>query len=684
MSSDDKLPQLGAGILVHRKIRRRREGEGPEEDGERPGTGEYDALQGPPSRAGVAAPPSAAWSAELDPFGDDPFALDPFAPDPFAPAPPSPAPAPAPAPRPPEPAPTPVVPRAFLAEPEIDPALDTTYAPGVEWTRDRATVEFRPPPDMLDGEGFSGLEDAADFFDDEPSAPPPPRASSFLPVVPRLHDPFSDSLLELEPLPDSPPMPQAPAAPSPPPPAPLDPFSWEDDPWEEPDAPLAAMDELDDDLGAELDALLGDAPSSSSDGDSVLDLSEEHRIAPLLSAPGPIAPPPPLSRALNHRSDAWQQEALEELNARVASLEARPLAAAEPPRLGILAPRWGTPDAQDGVITAGLELVHEVDGWLRAALLARADGLVLAVGACPVLQRDGGLEPALCEGLDAARWEALLRPICSARAWAALQREGALTLEHALPEQGRFLVHLTWSPAGEHVAVFRRQLSALVSLLDLGLPPAAEHLLTLRAGLVILCGPLGSGRRAVAAALLRGWEARHDLRALVLDPHPRFDLAALGLRAVERMPRLHAPDEEALLHALRAEHPEILLSVDLASPRLAAAAVEQAWDGGLACLVLRAPTLEAALDQLHGGDPHLRDDLLEVLAGFASLRRVPLLHGGEALAAAAALVTEPLAAALAAGRSAEAWLDEHPAPHQQSLAATLRAWQQRGWTPPGA
>jgi twitching motility protein PilT len=144
----------------------------------------------------------------------------------------------------------------------------------------------------------------------------------------------------------------------------------------------------------------------------------------------------------------------------------------------------------------------ELDQLLRHLKDQGGSDLHLAAGMEPRVRVRGDLVPVPgWEPLDDARIRALLEPIAAERHWREWSESRDVDFAYGLTGVARFRANYFVQEHGAG-AVFRMIPEKIVSLEELALPPAIAKLAELRAGLVLVTGPTGSGKSTTLAAVI--------------------------------------------------------------------------------------------------------------------------------------------------------------------------------------
>lgn len=335
---------------------------------------------------------------------------------------------------------------------------------------------------------------------------------------------------------------------------------------------------------------------------------------------------------------------------------ARPLPVPEPSAASpvlVAAPDNG---ARTGSSTARHELVE----LLSRATAARASDIHLCSGEGARVRVDGKLRTFALEGA-VADTEQLLDGCLDAEARERLASGASVDLALDVPALGRFRVNVYRTSNGLAAAV--RLLPPLApSLASLRLPAALDDIIDLPQGLVIVCGPTGSGKTTTLAAIAHEAMRRRSVVVLTLEDPIEYNLvpAAEGgsivrQRQIGRDVRDFAT---GLRDALR-EDPDLLVVGEMRDPESISLALTAAETGHLVLTSLHSASTASAIERIADAYPperqvQIRVQLADVLRVVIAQRLLPQARNtGRAVALEVLRVTHAVGCAIREGKTAQ-------------------------------
>lgn len=246
--------------------------------------------------------------------------------------------------------------------------------------------------------------------------------------------------------------------------------------------------------------------------------------------------------------------------------------------------------------------------------------------------------------------------------WQLEQIEAGVSVDRAVdvPDVGRVRVNVYASDEGLCAAV-RILRKDVPNLADLNLPPQLASLVELPHGLVLICGPTGSGKSTTLAALVQhALETQPQVLVTLEDPieyviRPSRPSGLVRQREVRRHVRDFAT---GLRDALR-EDPDILLIGEMRDPETISLALTAAETGHLVFASLHSRTAPSAVERIVDTYPperqrQIRVQLADALRAVISQRLIPTADtAGRVPAVELLRVTHGVANLIREGRTAQ-------------------------------
>lgn len=310
------------------------------------------------------------------------------------------------------------------------------------------------------------------------------------------------------------------------------------------------------------------------------------------------------------------------------------------------------PSPADGG-TDGLQLVALLEQVVRVG----ASDLHLTVGSPPVVRVQGELRrlagmPPL-NGSDVRR---LVLGILTQRQREKFLEEGELATSHAIPGEGRFRIS-AFVQRDSVGAVLRLVPGDIPSPDDLGLPDEVIGWAEQRRGLVLVCGPHGSGTSTTLAALVDQINRTRACHILTIEQPIEFlhkhQAALVNQREV-------GEDTASFARGLRYafwQDPDVLVVGELPDVETIRLALAAAETGQLVLATLRTMDAPKTIERIIETFPvdqqaQVRIQLAHTLQGIVVQQLVPALDGGVALATEVLLPTPEVIKCIRTGDSA--------------------------------
>ncbi|MGQ0832994.1 MAG: PilT/PilU family type 4a pilus ATPase [Microthrixaceae bacterium] len=315
-----------------------------------------------------------------------------------------------------------------------------------------------------------------------------------------------------------------------------------------------------------------------------------------------------------------------------------------------------TPNRPEGPARSPHTGALTLDSLLDEVIRVGGSDLHLTVGSPPVVRVDGELRRMPEMGpLNGSEVRRLVLGVFTRRQRERFLELGELSTSHAIPGKGRFRVS-AFVQRDSVGAVLRLVPAEIPSADDLGLPDEVIDWADERRGLVLVCGPHGSGMSTTLATLVDRINRSRAAHILTIEEPIEFlHKHRMGLVNQREVGEDTATIESGLRYALR-QDPDVLVIgelPDVATIRLALGAAET---GHLVLATLRTVDAVQTIDRLVDVFPpeeqaQVRVQLATTLRGVVVQQLVPALDGGRALATEVMLPTPSVLECVRAGDS---------------------------------
>jgi twitching motility protein PilT len=257
-----------------------------------------------------------------------------------------------------------------------------------------------------------------------------------------------------------------------------------------------------------------------------------------------------------------------------------------------------------------------LDRLLGEMVRQRASDLLLVAGLPPVFRIDGRLLRADSDLLEGEEIAAMLQPHLGARARRDMEERGSADLSLRLapgrevrldegPRAGgsspssswRFRVNLH-RQGGQLAAAVRALPTEIPSLAGLNLPPTFAELVRPNRGLVLVCGPTGSGKSSTLAALVAELNRTRSCHIITIeDPIEYEHRSARAVLEHVEIGRDARSFPEALRAALR-QDPDVILVGEMRDLETVATALTAAETGHLVLSTLHTNDAAQAVHRI--------------------------------------------------------------------------------------
>ncbi len=309
-----------------------------------------------------------------------------------------------------------------------------------------------------------------------------------------------------------------------------------------------------------------------------------------------------------------------------------------------IASRSRRPKRSTTSVVVSPEQLSRIEPLLRAMVDIRASDLHLSGKERPRWRVDGDLVEIPDTGILGEREVFdLLEPFTSAQTMDEFELHHDCDFAFAVENLARFRVNMFRNSKGVGAAL--RLVPSQVPTMDqVGLSKEAQRLTELNQGLVLVCGPTGSGKSTTLAAMLAAInQTRKSHIVTIEDPiefHHENQLCKVTQREVGKNT---SGFQRALRSALR-EDPDIVLVGELRDRETMALALETAQTGHLVFSTLHTSTAIGTIDRIIDIFPveqhnQVRSTLADVLKGVVNQKLCRRVGGGRVAAFETLLVS---------------------------------------------
>ena len=291
-----------------------------------------------------------------------------------------------------------------------------------------------------------------------------------------------------------------------------------------------------------------------------------------------------------------------------------------------------------------------MEDLLRLVVEEGASDLHLAVGAPPALRMNGRLVKLQLPALTPEDTETLARAVTSEGNLQRVSEEGSVDFAFSFRGQDRFRGSV-FRQKGQLGMALRTIPKRIMTLDEIGLPPAVEELLHLPRGLILVTGPTGSGKTTTLASMIEVINATTPGHIMTIeDPIEYFHPHKLGI-VNQREVGVDVPSfAEGLRRALR-QDPDIILVGEMRDLETMETAITAAETGHLVFSTLHTTGAARTVDRIIDAFPEDRQEQIRVqlstnLKAVISQLLIPRQDGQGRVAAFELMINTPSIAAL--------------------------------------
>jgi twitching motility protein PilT len=291
-------------------------------------------------------------------------------------------------------------------------------------------------------------------------------------------------------------------------------------------------------------------------------------------------------------------------------------------------------------------LLGHVDQYLLIGQESGASDIHLGVNMPPLWRRFGNLEPVFRKAprLTADDTMALARGFLDEAQLARLEEQGDVDFAYST-NFGRFRTSVVRQRLGVDL-VFRIISTSVKTMDELALPQSLKKLTEYHNGLVLVTGPVGSGKSTTLAALVEQVNrTRHD-HIITLEDPIEYIIKAKGCHVTQREVHSHTRSFAAALRGALREDPDVIMVGEMRDLETISLAITASETGHLVMGTLHTSTAARTLDRVLDVFPvdqrdQIRIMVSESLRGIISQQLVPRADGKGRVLALEVLTNTP-------------------------------------------
>ncbi|MEI6321494.1 MAG: PilT/PilU family type 4a pilus ATPase [bacterium] len=294
-------------------------------------------------------------------------------------------------------------------------------------------------------------------------------------------------------------------------------------------------------------------------------------------------------------------------------------------------------------------LPAHVDEYLLLGKEREASDVHLSVTSQPTCRRYGQLIPMWDDAphLTAEDTEKLIRGFLDEHQLARLFEQGDVDFAYT-NANGRYRTSVVRQRLGYDLA-FRIINSSLRTLDELGMPPQLKLLTQYHNGLVLVTGPMGSGKTTTLAALVQEINLHRSDHIITLEEPIEYIIPSAGCQVTQREVHTHTKSFAAALRGALREDPDVIMVGEMRDLETIQLAISASETGHLVLGTLHTSNAPRTLDRLLDVFPtdqrdQIRIMVSESLRGIVSQQLIPRADGTGRVVAMEMLTNSPAVA----------------------------------------
>lgn len=284
----------------------------------------------------------------------------------------------------------------------------------------------------------------------------------------------------------------------------------------------------------------------------------------------------------------------------------------------------------------GAALPYTMEQLLKVMVDKGASDMHITSGSPPLLRIDGAIAKLNVPPLGPGDTTALCYALVSDEQRAVFEERRELDFSFPIPGLSRFRANL-FMQRGSVAGAFRQIPFKIMSLDELGLPPAVAEIANKPRGLVLVTGPTGSGKSTTLASIIDKINAEQRLHIMTIeDPIEYLHASKLSVVNQREVGADTRSFKDALKYALR-QDPDVVLVGEMRDLETIEAALTIAETGHLVFATLHTNSAVSSIHRIVDVFPphqqaQVRAQLSFTLAAVMSQQLVPKVSGGRAAA----------------------------------------------------
>ena len=271
----------------------------------------------------------------------------------------------------------------------------------------------------------------------------------------------------------------------------------------------------------------------------------------------------------------------------------------------------------------------KLDAFFKLMVDQGASDLHLVSGSQPILRVSGELQRVRYGVLESDDLKKMLYEVAPEYKIKQFEETGDVDFAYEIPGLARYRANYFVQKYGV-AAVFRQIPDTILTVEQLGLPPALNKLPLHPKGLVLVTGPTGSGKSTTLAALVDYANMHRKDHILTIEDPVEFVHKSRNCIVNHREVGLHTRSFTAALRAALREDPDIIMVGEMRDLETISLAVEAASTGHLVFGTLHTQSAAKTVDRIIDVFPHdqqeqiratLADSLQAVVAQTLFKRR---------------------------------------------------------------